>query len=132
MRRARVKVPEEFYLHAANFLRQQGMADPNDGTYREAVVAYPNIYQDSMVEETVRGWVTEPDEDGARKLLAWNGLTYEVVEVGPPANPLEDARKGRLSAPRQTAALYSSEIAGLFQDEKLRGLFLENATSKLA
>jgi hypothetical protein len=76
-----------------NLLFQNGMADPRGCDYREVEVVVANFWSASGTTNKTRGWILPPLNDTrARYAVGWNGLIYQVISIGNPANAEEDAR----------------------------------------
>ena len=79
----KTSVPTEF-VGATKFLLERGFGDPRGCEYRTAKikVRYAGGYGQPI---PIHGWV-----DGSKKVLAWDGLVYESVTIGQPADLKKD------------------------------------------
>jgi hypothetical protein len=78
---------------AVGILFQTGMADPRGCEYREIEVEAGSIRQASGIAIKTHGWLL-PGSRGAQTnyVIGWNGLLYQAVSLGRPANAEADAR----------------------------------------
>jgi hypothetical protein len=75
------EIPKGF-LEATTYLAANGMGDARGAEYREAeILPSPSLYGRSGKPITIHGWVRKD-----RKVVAWDGLVYVVIAVGPVAN----------------------------------------------
>lgn len=79
-------------VSAAKELFDQGMADPRGCEYREVEIASATP-SDGATTDKVHAWVL-PGEGKTRFCIAWNGLEYPVISVGPPADIRKDITPG--------------------------------------
>src|SRR5262245_34871145 len=71
---------------AAATLFEQGLADPRGLEYREIEIAVGNPWDGGGSSLETHGWILPNDGKDRQFAVAWNGLVYPVISLGPSAN----------------------------------------------
>jgi len=72
--------------NAAATLFEQGLADPRGLEYREIEIAVGNPWNGGGYPLKTHGWILPNDDKDRQFAVAWNGLVYPVMSLGPSAN----------------------------------------------
>jgi hypothetical protein len=71
---------------AAATLFEQGLADPRGLEYREIEIAAGSPWDGGGNPLKTHGWILPDDGKDGQFAVAWNGLVYPVMSLGPSAN----------------------------------------------
>jgi hypothetical protein len=73
-------LPREF-VESVKFVLSHGFADPRGGSFSIATIKTSNIWNPTLQETRVRGWIL-PSKHGQQKIIVLpNGLSYPIVSV---------------------------------------------------
>jgi hypothetical protein len=71
---------------AAAKLFEQGLADPRGLEYREIEIAVGSPWDGGGYPLKTHGWILPNDGKNGQFAVAWNGLVYPIMSLGPSAN----------------------------------------------
>jgi hypothetical protein len=82
------KLPAEF-VQTTRFLLQHGLEDPAGGQYVEATIESASIWNGQKTSTKVHAFQV----GSSKRVVAWNGLAYDALSIGPLADLEADVAK---------------------------------------